>query len=509
MRIARALVSASVALICCAGHHPFLHSADNNYLIQVLDESEKQARSVSDSDDRSLLLDNIALYRARIGQIDEAKRLIKELGPEYAKNYRDPKNIFEEIARQMARSGNVDAALEGAQAAGSASKTVTVVVRKSESISASDPKQSSFPRQSDEALYAVAKELLRRGRVEDVNKIMAQIERPDNIRRRAQILNDLAAIAVVCGLRDYGNDLFRRADALSSELTSKSGLQAATVELALSIAAQRRLCGDITGASNIFSIVQNQIQKVADQSKREQYLDSLTEAAAVSGDFELAQKTLALITESMRITQARDAIVRALLAEGRNQEAEMLVPSVPDLDTRIRLLLLIAELQIEHKDGRVQKTLDAITISMEGASDNAKAWETANLASIEYIRGNRKSAVGLWKEAIKLSDRFTIHPDREKPNLIQFVARSQAEVGEEQSAMETARLIQGDEVFFDIAEAESANGKVESALRWIKKEKNPKIKANSLLGVVSGLLDASDAKESTRSFRYVELSECK
>jgi tetratricopeptide (TPR) repeat protein len=496
----------------------FLFSDDLSYLIGLLNESEKQARKVSDEENRFSLLDDIAFYRARTGQIEEAQKLIKHLEPEYAKNYSDPKYIFEEIAKQMARSGNVEAALEAARTAGSVSKTVEVVVRanKSKPISANEAagyaskvKQSPFPRQSDEALYSVAEELLKRGMLEDVNKILQQVDRPDNIRREAQVLNNLAAIAVARGWKDYGSNLFQRADALSSECISKSGLQAATVELALSIAAQRRLCGDITGANNMFSAVQKQLAKITDQSKREQYLNTFSEAAAVSGDFELAKKTLELITEPMRITQARDALVRALLAEGRIEEAEMIEPSIPNLDTRISILLLTAELKIDRKEASAQKTLDLLERYLEEGSDNHKAWETANLASIEYKRGNRARAISLWKEAIKLSDRFTIHPDREKANLIKYVIRLQAEAGEEQCAMETARLIEDDDVFFDIAEAESANGKTESASKWINKLKNPGKKARSLLGVVSGLLDTLNAKESTRAFQYVALSECK
>jgi tetratricopeptide (TPR) repeat protein len=508
-----------IGLIFCGCYFcPFSLSADNTRLGQLLDESERQARKVSDKEDRFLLLDNIALYRAKIGQIEEAKRLIKELEPDFATNYSNPKNIFEEIARQLARSGNVDAALEAARTAGSVSKTVNVVVIKNKSESKSEnsdaadkpnAKQSTFPKQSDEALFAVAKELLIRGMFDDVNRILGQIARPDNIRRRAQILNDMAAIAVVHGWKELGDDLFSHADVLSFELTSKSGLQAATVELALSNAAQRRLCGDLSGANRIFATVQNQVATVSDKAKKEQYLDAITEAAAVSGDFELANKTLALITEPMRMIQARDAIVRALLAEGRIQEAEMMVPSIPDIDTRIRILLLIAELQMDRNEGVLQKTLDLIAKSIGEGSDDHKAWETANLASLEYRRGNRKRAIDLWKQAIRQADRFTIHPDREKLNLIEYVARLQAEVGEEKIAMETARLLQYHSVFSDIAESESANGKAESALKWINKLKGPEIKAHSLLGVVSGLLDSMNAKESSRSFGYVSLSECK
>lgn len=334
---------------------------------------------------------------------------------------------------------------------------------------------------------------------------MEQIARPDNVRRRAQILNNLAAIAVSCGRKAYGNDLFNRADILSSELTSESGLQGATIELSLSIAAQRRLCGDVAGADHAFSTIHNLIAMVTDQERKEQYLAEFTDAAAISGDFGLAKKTSELIMEPMRRTQASEAIARALLKDGRIQEAEMIVSTIPSLE-RISILLLIAESQMESQNAVVQKTLELTAKSLEDASDDYRAWDTANLASVEFKRGNRKRAVGLWKEAIKLSNRFTIHPERGKQNLIGYVARLQGEAGDEQNAMETAKLTQNDQVFFDIAEAEAANGKTESALKWINKQKRPEIKANSLLGVVSGLLKT---KESKRHFGYIELSECK
>lgn len=511
------VISIVSLIICCCYLSSFSFSADNSRLGQLLDESERQARRVSDKEDRFLLLDNIALYRAKIGQIEESKRLIKELEPESAANYSDPSNIFEEIARQMARSGNVDAALEAARRAGSVSTSVNVVVIKNKSESrpenndAADTakaKQPSFPKKSDEALFAVAKELLTGGMFDDADRIMEQIARPDNIRRRAQILNEMAAIAVVHGWKTLGDDLFNRADVLSSELTSKSGHQAATVELALSNAAQRRLCGDLSGARRIFATVQNQVAAVADKAKKEQYLAAITEAAAVSGDFALANKALALITEPMRMIQARDAIVRALLAEGRIQEAEMMVPSIPDIDYRIRLLLLIAELQMDRDEGDLHKTFDLIAKSIGEGSDDDKAWETANLASLEYRRGNRRRAIDLWKQAIVQADRFTIHPDRERMNLIEHVARLQAEVGEEAIAMETAGLLQYHSVFADIAEIESSNGKAESALKWISKLKDPETKSRSLLGVVSGLLVSMNPKESNRSFGYLSLSKC-
>lgn len=72
-------------------------------------------------------------------------------------------------------------------------------------------------------------------------------------------------------------------------------------------------------------------------------------------------------------------------------------------------------------------------------------------------------------------------------------------------ALKTAELL-GDSIFSYICEELAAIGKTEPALKWIEKQKNPKIKAESLIGVVSGLMS-----ENSNQMRYgsIELSQCK
>jgi tetratricopeptide (TPR) repeat protein len=467
-----------IALCALVPTTTVLASPDPNFRV-LLDEAEKQARQVSDRSAKVLLLHNIALYRARTGQVAEAKSLIKELESDSAKGYVD--DIYESMAPQLVRGSDLDAALQAAQQAG---------------------------QRGEEALYAVAEELLRQGRVEDANRVMERTAGTPFKYRRARVIFGLAGASASQGRKaDVGVFLDRAAAMISSDLSAKSGLQTGTVELALSIAAQRRACGDVASADKGFSTVQAAVSTVGDQGRKEQYLYLVAAAAAEGGDYGLAQRTLDAITDPMRRTQASEAIARAQLASGQLHAAANTAVTIPGLEARINVLLLLAQAQAKSDTALARKTLDSVAESLESASggfDDSKAWATANLASVEYQIGDRKRAAKLWQRAIKESERFTIHPDRERPSLIRYVAQLQAQAGEEKAALATAKRL-GDDGFSRVAYAEGASGKVETALKWIPKQKNPATRANALLDLVMG---AVPLREPPRQSQF-NVTECK
>lgn len=510
------LVATMMVLIFCV--ESFFASvlvSSDSYPARLLEEAERQARKVKDEDGRLLLLENIALYRASIGQIKESKSLLKELEPHFAKTHGSGEYVLIAIARQIARSGNVEAAIEAALAAGSASTTVRVVVITDKSASSSEgrtdadrPKetQTESSWKNDEPLYAVAEEFVKRDMFEAANKIVERTARPDNIQRRAQVMNKFAAIAASGGWKSEANSLFDRAEALSSQFMSSPEVHGAAVQLSLSIAAQRRLCGDVARADRTLLGIRDLLSTIKDRERKDQFLAELVEASAVAGNFGLAQETMAVIVDPMRKMQASEAIANARTNYGQIGEALGMIPTIPSVDARISLLLSIANIQAKSDPALARNTLEVVAKSMEDSSDNYRAWIVAELASVEYTLGNRKQAIALWKQAIRLADRFTIHPDRERLNLIANIAHQQAEVGDESDAIATAKILQSHEVFFDISETETKSGKAESALKWISGQKDPIIRAHALLGVVSGLLDS---KKNKRRFGYVDLYECK
>jgi tetratricopeptide (TPR) repeat protein len=491
----------------CASDHP--------NPAQLLDEAERQARKAKDEDDRWALLESIAMYRAEIGQIKESKLLLKELEPHFAKSFGSGEYILLAIARQIARSGDVEAAVEAALAAGNASTTVRVVVIKNKAASGLDsssdaerPKetQPASSWKNDEPLYAVAEELFRHDMYDAAIKIVEQTSRPDNIRRRAQVMNEFAAIAALRGRKHEANGLFDRAELLSNQLMSEGEVDGAAVELSLSIAAQRRLCGDGARADRTFQGIWGLLTTVKDRERKDQFLANLVDASAAVGNFQLAKEALAAIAEPMRKIQGSDALAKALLNHGQLEEALGLINAIHSAETRIGLLLLLAEIQAKSDPTLARKTMDVVVKSLNDSSDDYRPWFMATLASIEYTLGNRRSAIALWKQAIRLADRFTIHPDRERQNLIGYIAQLQVEVGDEKDAIAAATMLQNHDVFSDISERRAKSGKAESALKWIKRLKDPSIRAHALLGVVSGLLDVQEDK---RRLDFVDLYECK
>jgi len=425
----------------------------------LIDEAEQQARQTRDERTKAFLLHKVAVFRVRTGQIAEARALIEGLRSGSTSD--DLAAFNESLAEQLARQGDVSAAIHAADQAGS---------------------------RKQEALYAIAGELVRQGRLADVDKVLANPS--GSTFRHANVAFGLAGLLASQGRTSDTLRMLDRVAAMVEPNLTTNNLQTGTVELALKVAAQRRACGDSIAAERSVSAVQAAISRVRTKDQKELYLSLVASAAASVGDYGMAQQTIDLLTDPFRLAQARGAMARTQIESGHTEAAARTAAAIPESSTRISVILQLADAQAKSDPALARKTIEAVTQDIRHVHADFQAWATANLARVEYALGNRKRASTLWQRAIKESARFTIHPDREQPNLIRYVAELQAEAGEERAALNTARRFADRSALSGIAYVEGAGGRIDSALKWIRKQNNPATRATVLMDLVSGALEA-------------------
>jgi cytochrome c-type biogenesis protein CcmH/NrfG len=443
------------------------NSDDPDLLKQILSHARTEAEKVKDEDSRLVLLENLAAADAKVGNISLAQSEAERLEPivRTPPNYGDCNYIYEQIVRTQARAGDSEAAYRTAQR-----------------ISGS----------KDEAFYTIAVEMAKQGKFSEAIVAINQTIRPGNVRRRAQVFRELAVAAAIEGDQEQAAMLFDRAEDLSAQLRKEAGIQQATIQLPLEVAASRRACGNVAAATSMFSEYRLVIGGVSDDSKRQQYMYEFAAAAAHGGDFDSARKVLSQITDPMRKTQASAAIVHEYLAEGLEDTdaAFSVASSIPSLEYRVSSLASVASAQARKgdKDG-AQRTIDICQKLLIHASDDFRAWGTLSVAEAEYELGDKTRANELCDEAIVLTKQFRIHPEREGHSLQAYVARLRASFGDQDGALATARQAGGGSLIQEVAEVESEKGQGASALQWSEKLSDPEEKANALLGIVQGLLD--------------------
>ncbi len=452
-------------------------SGDPGFLKRILSEARTEAEKVKDEVSRDVLLENLAAAEAQVGDIplaqSEAERLeqIVKAPPQYG----DCDYLYEQIIRAQVWTGDSEAAY-----------------RTTQRITGS----------KDEAFYTMAVEMAKQGKLSEAISVINQTDRPDNVRRRAQVFRELAVAAAIKGDAAQAAMLFDRAESLSAQLRQEAGIQAATIELPLDLAASRRACGDVPAAARMFSEYRLVIGGIGDDSKRQQYMYVLAAAAAHGGDFDLAKQVLLQITDPMRKAQVGTALVLEYLADGiEDTDAAFSVASnIPSLEARVSSLASVASAQARKGDkNAARRTIDICQKLLKDASADFKPWGTLSIASAEYELADKTRAAELCDEAIILARRFTIHPERERLILLSNIARLRASFGDEDGALATARQAEGDSLIEDVAEVESEKGHAASALQWSEKLSNPKQKASALLGIVRGLLDKRQKLQEPRN----------
>jgi tetratricopeptide (TPR) repeat protein len=286
--------------------------------------------------------------------------------------------------------------------------------------------------------------------------------------------------------------LFEKADKLSAQLIREAGVQAATIELTLDVAARTRACGAPTLAARVFAESRSLIGATVDESRRQQYLSALVSAAARGGDFDLAGQADEQITDPMRSARARAAMVSAYLYDGLEQIDAALKTAldIPSLEQRIGSLSLIAAAQgRKGQNDLAGKTIQMTERLLQTASDDFKPWGYLNLAAAVYETGQRDRAGRLCDEAIRRGSRFSIHPERERALLYRSVGRLRASFGDEAGALATVKRSGDGSSFAEVAEEEARAGYGHAAMEWIVRLRDPEQRAGAMLGYVRGVLD--------------------
>jgi hypothetical protein len=455
-------------------------SADPVILTRILSEARTEAEKVKGEDSRILLLGNLAAAEAQLGNISLAQSEAERLEPIVTAppHYGNCNYIYEQIIRTQVRTGDSEAAYRTAQR-----------------ISGS----------KDEAFYVIAVELAKQGKFNEAIGAISQTNRPGNVLRRAQVFRELAVAAANKGDTRQAAMLFDRAEDLSAQLRTEAGIQQATIQLPLEVAASRQACGDVAPAARMFSEYQIIIRGVGDDSKRQQYMYQFAALAARGGDFDLARKVLSQITDPMRKAQAGAAIVREYLADGIGDAdaAFSIASKIPGLADRVNSLASVASAQARKGDeNAARRAIDICQKLLKEASAEFKPWGTLAVASAEYELGDMTRAAELCDEAIALAKRLTIHPERERLTLLSEIATLRISFGDEEGALATARLAEGESLIGEVAEIESEKGHADSALRWSEKLSDPEQKANALLGIVRGLSVKQKNSQEPRNASY-------
>jgi tetratricopeptide (TPR) repeat protein len=452
-------------------------SGDPAFLTRILSEARTETEKVKDEVSRVVLLQNIAATEARVGNVSLAQSEAERLEPvvKTPPLYGDCNFIYEQIIRAQVRTGDSEAAYRTAQ---------------------------RITGSKDEAFYAIAQEMAKQGKFSGALSAINQTNRSGNVLRKAQVFRELAIIAVNTGGAAQAARLFDLAESLSAQLREEAGIQTATMQLPLDVAASRRECGDVPAATRMFSEYRLVIGGIGDDSKRQQYMYDLAAAAARGGDFDLAKQVFSQITDPMRKAQAGDAIVREYLADGVGDTGAALSVAtvIPTLEARVNSLALVASAQARNGDkNAARQTIDICQKLLKETSDDFKPWGTLAIASAEYDLGDMTRAAELCDKAIVLAKRFTIHPERERLTLLSEIARLRASFGDEDGALATAMQAEGGSLIEDVAEVESEKGHAASALEWTEKLNNPEQKASALLAIVRGLLDKQEKSQEPRN----------
>jgi len=218
--------------------------ADATFLRKVLSQARIQALGVRDKTYSITLLENLAAAEARVGNLRLAESEADRLEPvvKAPPHYGNCNHIFEEILRAQARLGDNNTAYRTIQ---------------------------RIAGNKDEAYYALAQELAKKGEFDQARAAVEQTSRPDNVRRRAEVFLELATFSTRSGDLGRAASLFDQSESLSAKLLREAGVQAGTIELTLEVAARRRACGSAEAAARMFSESRLLIGGIADDSRRQ------------------------------------------------------------------------------------------------------------------------------------------------------------------------------------------------------------------------------------------------
>jgi tetratricopeptide (TPR) repeat protein len=479
---------ANICLICmtsallCVSAQPQKQLNDAE-LKRIVSEARIQTNLVKDDTSRLILLEYLAATEAAFGDIQgslaEAERLaplVKE--PPMFGNCDD---LYLSISGAQLRAGDLEGAMRTAQRA-------------------NDKKSLA---------YSLAENFAKNGMTELAAEVAEQQKQSPFPRDRTKIFLEIAVITAKLGDAKRAAELFDRAEAASADLLRVDGARPGVVDLALDVAVSRRLCGNPEAASRMFKESRQVILGVQDESRRQQFMFEFTSAAAKAGEFDLAREVFQEITDPMRKSQAGQGIVHGYLDNGINDSktAFAIAAQIEDEQEHVSALTDIAMMQARSGDTAGSwKTIGMCEDLLTNITADWKMYSTIGLAAVAYELGDRKVGDGLCDKAISLSERLTIHPERNRTMALESIAEMREERGDFVGALRMAMLDSDARMLRELAETEAYKGNADSALKWIAKLKDPYHKASSLLAVVSGELGR---EQNTREPRNSAIPRCK
>jgi tetratricopeptide (TPR) repeat protein len=475
LNYSRAAVFVAVAALLCLSARPE-NQLTNADLERIVSEARTQVNKIKYEPNHLILLENLASTEARLGNIQfalsEAERLepIEKAPP----NFGNCDWIYQSVSRAQMRAGDTEGAIQTAQ-------------RMQDKVS---------------ALYYLAEELANERMVDRAVTLVGQMGKPLFPRDKPKIFLELAVITAKNGDGGRANELFDRAESLVADLQRQRGARPGFVDLSLDIAASRQLCGDRLAAVRMFRESRELILGIKDESLRDQFLAEFVRAAAKAGGLDLAREVSLKIEDPINKLEFGAVIIRGYLDNGVYdiEAAQAILSTIPRIEERAMALSDIASMQVRKGDkDSARKTIERCRELLKNVDDDWRIWTRISLARVEYELGDRDQGARLFDEAAALSNEFTIHRDRQRSMVLSEIVRIRAEFGDEVGALRTAWIEPDASFFEDIAETEAHRGNADLALRWVRKLKDPEVRARSLLGVVSGILDTQEDSREPKS----------
>lgn len=427
--------------------------------LEFLAEANREAAKVPGGVSKKVLLHNIARLEARAGSVLSAQQAAEQL----SQQGEDVNSIYEAIAAAQARMGEVE----------SVKRTIERVRGR-----------------RDETYFLVAKELANRGDIKEASAAVSLAVADAFPRRKAQMLSELAALLAKRGEATLATKYFEQATGVAEQVSQGPG-GIADVSTELEVARQRAVGGDQVAANRACEGIQRRIAALPDGARKEMYLAHLVETQAAIGEYGAAEATLASINDPMRRAQALVSIVQAKAAKGDASDRVLnQARNIPAVEMQVTALLLVASAQNKAGDKRrAGETLREALKQTDHGSPDWRAWGVMNIAAAQNDIGDTATARTLFKKAMELTALFTIHPDRERPNALRYLARLEADAGDLKGASKIAKMTNDDQLREQIAEVLTTNGEVAKAAKWAREQREPGARASALLGIARGLED--------------------
>jgi RNA polymerase sigma factor (sigma-70 family) len=251
------------------------------------------------------------------------------------------------------------------------------------------------------------------------------------------------------------------------------------------VALLRAEAGDKAGARKTLRRAADLAGTVSEEQAKHRALTAVACAQARLGDIAAARKTLEAIGGENCQAIAQATIGRALVGAGQVKEALALADRQPTKLMRMFVLMHVGAGQTKAGDRKsARETLRRVHLLLGQMDAQERGGQPHNLASAQAEAGD-------YQGAIETAEAFLAEGSLAKVN----VAFTRAEAGDFAGALEMAgQMPESDwwkgNLLRGIGKLQAQRGREKAALEWIVRLNSPLERANALLGVAEGLVEA-------------------